>query len=145
MSDSLRLYKLQPARLLCLWNSPGKNTGVDCHALLQGIFSTQELSLYLLCLLHWQVDSLLLNHKESLLNSILIVICIYIYDIRLRVKYTGQGQVWINWVFYKTGTHQQEAIYLSYDLYQMQVRYLWWASLVAQMIKNLPPMQETQV
>ena len=26
------------ARLLCLWNSPGKNTGVDCHSLLQGIF-----------------------------------------------------------------------------------------------------------
>ena len=23
--------------LLCLWNSPGKNTGVGCHALLQGI------------------------------------------------------------------------------------------------------------
>lgn len=34
---------------------------------------------------------------------------------------------------------------LSYDLYQMQVRYLWWASLVTQMVKNLPPMQETQV
>ena len=26
---------LQPARLLCPWNSPGKNTGVDCHSLLQ--------------------------------------------------------------------------------------------------------------
>ena len=26
---------------LCPWNSPGKNTGVGCHALLQGIFSTQ--------------------------------------------------------------------------------------------------------
>ena len=28
-------------RLLCPWNSPGKNTGVGCHALLQGIFATQ--------------------------------------------------------------------------------------------------------
>ena len=27
--------------LLCPWNSPGKNTGVGCHALLQGIFPTQ--------------------------------------------------------------------------------------------------------
>ena len=27
--------------LLCPWNSPGKNTGVDCHSLLQGIFQTQ--------------------------------------------------------------------------------------------------------
>ena len=28
--------------LLCPWDSPGKNTGVDCHFLLQGIFPTQE-------------------------------------------------------------------------------------------------------
>ena len=33
---------LQPARLLCPWDSPGKNTGVRCHFLLQGIFPTQE-------------------------------------------------------------------------------------------------------
>ena len=39
---------LQPARVLCPWNSPGKNTGVDCHALLQGIFPTQGLNLALL-------------------------------------------------------------------------------------------------
>ena len=30
------------ARLLCPWDSPGKNTGVGCHALLQGIFLTQS-------------------------------------------------------------------------------------------------------
>ena len=32
---------LQPVRLLCPWDSSGKNTGVGCHALLQGIFLTQ--------------------------------------------------------------------------------------------------------
>ena len=32
---------LQPARLLCPWDSPGKNIGVGCHALLRGIFLTQ--------------------------------------------------------------------------------------------------------
>ena len=37
------------------WNSPGKNTGAGCHALLQGIFLTQGLNPRLLCLLHWQV------------------------------------------------------------------------------------------
>ena len=37
VSDSLRPHGLQPARLLCPWNSPGKNTGVGCHFLLQGI------------------------------------------------------------------------------------------------------------
>ena len=39
-------------------DSPGKNTGVDCHALLQGIFLTQESNPSLLHLLHWQADSL---------------------------------------------------------------------------------------
>ena len=42
----------------CPWDSPGKNTGVGCHALLQGIFLTQGWNLYLLCLLHWQAGSL---------------------------------------------------------------------------------------
>ena len=32
------------ARLLCLWNSLGKNTGVGSHSLLQGIFLTQGLN-----------------------------------------------------------------------------------------------------
>ena len=40
--DSLRPHGLQPARLLWPWNSPGKNTGVGSHFLLQGIFLSQE-------------------------------------------------------------------------------------------------------
>ena len=36
MSDSLQPCESQPARLLCPWDSPGKNTGVGCSALLQG-------------------------------------------------------------------------------------------------------------
>ena len=39
---------------LCPRDSPGKHTGVDCHALLQGIFPTQGSNPHLLCLLHWQ-------------------------------------------------------------------------------------------
>ena len=57
MSDFSRPHGLQPARLLCLWNFPGKNTGVGCHFLLQGIFPTQGLNPHLLSLLHWQADS----------------------------------------------------------------------------------------
>ena len=38
-------------------DSPGKNTGVGCHALLQGLFLTQGLNPRLLCLLHWQAGS----------------------------------------------------------------------------------------
>ena len=41
-------------------DSPGKNTGVGYHALLQGIFPTQGLDLRVLCVLHWQADSLAL-------------------------------------------------------------------------------------
>ena len=35
MSDSVRPHRQQPTRLLCPWDSPGKNTGEDCHFLLQ--------------------------------------------------------------------------------------------------------------
>ena len=41
MSDSLRFYGLQPTWLLCPRDSPGKNTGMGCHAILQRIFLTQ--------------------------------------------------------------------------------------------------------
>ena len=40
VSDSLWPHGLQPTRFLCSWDSPGKNTGEACHALLQGIFPT---------------------------------------------------------------------------------------------------------
>ena len=40
VSGSLKLHGLQPARLLCPWDFPGKNTGVGCRILLQGIFPT---------------------------------------------------------------------------------------------------------
>ena len=44
MSDCLRPYGLQSARLLCPGDSPGKNTAMSCHFLLQGIFPTQRLN-----------------------------------------------------------------------------------------------------
>ena len=49
MSDSVQPFGLLPTRLLCSWDSPGKNTEVGCHFLLQGIFLTQGSNL---CLLH---------------------------------------------------------------------------------------------
>ena len=41
VSDSAWPHGFWPARLLCPWHFPGKDTGVGCHALLQGIFPTQ--------------------------------------------------------------------------------------------------------
>ena len=38
VSDSLRPHGLQPTRLLCPWDFPGKSTGVGCYCLLRGCF-----------------------------------------------------------------------------------------------------------
>ena len=45
------------------WDFPSKNTGVDCHVLLQGIFPNQGSNPHLL---HWQVDSLPLSHCDPI-------------------------------------------------------------------------------
>ena len=63
----------RPARLLCPWDSLGKNTGLGCDLLLQVIFLTQGLNLSLMSpALH--VDSLPLSHQVSLIILILIFI-----------------------------------------------------------------------
>ena len=52
MSPLLQPHGLGLTRLLHPWNSPGKNTGVGCHFLLQGIFrdpGIEPISLALLC------------------------------------------------------------------------------------------------
>ena len=80
-SDCFRLYRLKTTRLLCPWDSSGKNTGESCHFLLQGIFPTQGSNPCLLCLLHWQMDSLplaplgkpLLNNKLPQNRTSLVV------------------------------------------------------------------------
>ena len=65
-------------RLLCPWNSPGKNSEVGCHFLLQGIFPTQGLQPHLLRLLHWQVGSLplsppTLSGKRKKFTSVILI------------------------------------------------------------------------
>ena len=44
MSDLLRSHGLEFTRLLCLWDSPGKNAGMGSHSLLQVIFLMQGLN-----------------------------------------------------------------------------------------------------
>ena len=51
----LRPHGVHPARLLCPWDFPGKDTGVGCHVLLQGISQTQGSDPRLL---RWQAGSL---------------------------------------------------------------------------------------
>ena len=49
MSDSVRPHRWQPTRLLCPWDSPGKNTGMGCHFLLQCMKVKNESQVPQLC------------------------------------------------------------------------------------------------
>ena len=81
VSESLRQHVLWPARLLCPWNFPDKNTGVGCCFLLQWIFPAQGLN-------SLQADSLLseppglhivdtqdIRHKYHRLISLSLLTC----------------------------------------------------------------------
>ena len=65
MSNSLQPHGMQLTRLLCPWHFPGKNTRVDCHFLLQGIFLIQGSNLHLL---HWQAGSLPSKPLENIIT-----------------------------------------------------------------------------
>ena len=84
--DPLQPHGLSPARLLCLWDSLGKNTGVGCHVLLQGIFLTQGLNS---SLLHWQEDSLPLSHQATWEAPISYIYVLY-------VTYPNKEGLWIH-------------------------------------------------
>ena len=45
----MRPHRRQPSRLLCPWDSPGKNTGVGCHFLLQCMKVKSESEVAQLC------------------------------------------------------------------------------------------------
>ena len=78
-STVVKSHGLQPARLLCPWNLPGKNTGVCCcHHFLHGIFPIKRSNS---SLLHWQADSLPLSHLGS--NTIS----------RVRMQQLGQANL----------------------------------------------------
>ena len=65
VSDSLWPRGLQPARLLCPWDPPGKNAGAGSRALFQGIFPTQGSSPHLL---YYREILYRLNHQGSPFN-----------------------------------------------------------------------------
>ena len=70
VSDYLRPHGLQPTRRLCPWASPGKNTGVGCRFLLQGIFLTQGLNLGLQ---HCRQILYHLSHQGSPLDHLIVI------------------------------------------------------------------------
>ena len=78
-------------------DSPGKSTGMGCHALLQGIFPTQGANLCLLYLLHWQVHSLPLEPPKG------FFFCWFIFSFFPNFKFLFQ----INMLSNSTWSDQQ--------------------------------------
>ena len=66
VSDSLWPHGLYPTRVLCPWDSPGKNTGVGCHSLLQRIFPTQGLNSGLL---HYRRILYHLSYRNAIVSK----------------------------------------------------------------------------
>ena len=63
--DSVQPHRQQPTRFPRPWDSPGKNTRMGCHFLLQGVFPTQGWNPCFPRLLRWQADSSPLSHLGS--------------------------------------------------------------------------------
>ena len=101
MSDSFQPCGQWPTGLLCPWDSLGKNTGVGCRFLLQGIFPTQGPNLHFLCLLHWQPSFLPLVPPGKVID---IHIDIFFYLIRyckiLSIVTCAIQQVLVGYLFY---------------------------------------------
>ena len=122
MSDSVRPHRRQSTRLPCPWDSPGKNIGVGCHLLPQGIFPTQGWNPCLLCLLHrrrilYPLSYLGSPHTHTHTDTHTLHTLVYIH------------------------THTYICIYTHIPIYI----HIHLASLVAQWVMNLPAMQETWV
>ena len=71
-------------RLLCPWHFPGKNTGVDCHFLLQGVFPTQGSNPCLFhcrrIIYHWATRAALM-HLYTIQNHMQHRCIVHIYKV----------------------------------------------------------------
>ena len=69
----------------CPWDSPGKNTGVACHFLLQGIFPTQGSNLHFPWLLHWQMNFVVLYCLSHLGGPTFLVLFFFNFIFKLYI------------------------------------------------------------
>ena len=75
MLNSVQPYGLQPTRLFCSWDSPGKNAGVGCHSLLQGLLYVFVLFLiFIYFWLCWLFTGLSLVTVCSLLIAVALLV-----------------------------------------------------------------------
>ena len=169
-SHSVVYNSLGPHGLYSTWNSPGQNTGVGSLSLLQGIFPTQGSNPGLP---HCRADSLPTESpgksKNTRVGSLSLLQWIFLTqksnwgllhcrwilnqlsyqrsqgeDIRIQIITFGKGQSWVSVMdtqclqfFVGLGKSPGEGIG-----YPLQFS---WASLVAQLVENLPAVQETWV
>ena len=133
MSNSLRPHQLQPSRLLTPCNSPGKNTGVGSHSLLQGVFPTQGQKLDLLhcrqILYHQSQLGFPFLHPARKMGSL----CLCIFSLYKNHSFSFQA----SWGHMPSPRPIRDCFVLTQNKFQ--------ASLVVQMAKNPPSMQEIWV
>ena len=91
----LQPHEPWPARLLCSWDFPGKNTGVGCHFLLQEIFLTPGIKLMSPA---WQADSLPLSHLRRIPSLKILYFNWLINPLELFWVINGDtDDNWANW------------------------------------------------
>ena len=127
-------YGLQSTRLLFPWDSPGKNTGVDCHALFQGIFPTQGSNLYFLQLLHcwWILYCWATEEAQE----------------RRHIFFKGWScrKSPISWNLFTDLNNNSGLLFTRTLKYSRTLKEQnFWTSLVAQWLRICLPMQETKV
>ena len=149
-----------PTRLPSPWDSSGKNSGVGCHSLIQGIFPTQGMNLDLLhcrfftiwatreapqrnstrSWVQTQADTCPLDRKSNPLTT---------QPSQLSASITDwiSIQVWTH-VIFKSKVHREapdeRGLTIGWELGKGETQ-IYWVSLVAQTVKSLPAMQETWV
>ena len=145
MSDSARLHKQQPTRLPHPWDSPGKNTGVGCHFLLQfmKVKSENEVVQSYLTLSYPMDCSLPGSSMHGIFQA-------------RELEWVAIGGKY-QFIMFPNSSVGKESTCNTGDhglipglgrstgkgiAYPLQYS---WASLVAQLVKNLPAMQETWV
>ena len=172
VSDSVWCHRRQPIRLLCPWDSPGKNTGVGCQFLLQCMKVKSESEVAQSCLtlsdpmdrslpgfsvhgfsrqeywsgvpfLHFQSHKLCPDsgQKEAVLFSIQLHSPANLALLEFQACWRGN-------IMYGEKRSLRSSRF-GFELKICNLHYdgllVNWASLVAQMVKNLPAVQETWV
>ena len=106
-----------PSRLLCPWNSTGKNTGVGSHSLLQGIFPTQWLNPGLL---HCRQVFYCLSHQGSLiilmyhyLLIILLLVAIWVSFFFTPINYYN-AHIMAIFFFFPPSLWSNKCVFLSF-------------------------------